>query len=103
MAHRKVRSSAIRYHPLKSPTNPMKKKLLFTTTSLLLASAIAYAASVCTYCNGTGKNPTDDLSGSVPTFGNDQGTMYCSICKRTVQKPHIHGPCPVCHGTGKTR
>jgi len=52
----------------------------------------------CDYCHGTGKNPTDNLSGTVPTFGNDLGEMYCSICGQTVHKPHIHGPCPVCNG-----
>jgi len=50
----------------------------------------------CTHCDGTGKDPNPKSPG--PTFGNDLGEFYCDICKRTVQKPHVHSDCPVCKG-----
>ncbi|HEY9248753.1 MAG TPA: hypothetical protein VIO38_06460 [Rariglobus sp.] len=84
----------------------MKSTVVTVILILLGLTASAYAAGErpsCQHCRGTGKNPTDNLSGGVPTFGNDQGTTHCSICSRTVPKPHVHGPCLVCHGTGETR
>ena len=78
------------------PSTPYCAPTTFTGS----APTTSMQQATCSYCKGNGKNPTDNLSAGVPTFGNDQGTTPCYICGRTVQKPHIHGPCPICHGTG---
>lgn len=53
--------------------------------------------SICTFCNGTGKNP---LCTYPPQYTTKVKTLrYCDICKKTMEF-HTHDACPSCNGTG---
>lgn len=74
-----------------------------TTTYTAPPPATSMQRVQCSYCKGKRKNPTDNLSAGVPTFGLDGEPGHCDICNRDTYGPHVHGPCPICHGTGYAR
>lgn len=63
---------------------------------------ISYAcyASVCPYCNGTGR--IKKRVPSTSSFGTSQSRWRCPECHATSYDRHIHTRCTHCRGTGQT-